>query len=922
MKAHAAVIAEEIGCSFKYNEVPLNSASQEDLNLINLAIDEEEHDECGEDWTSKLGINLRYCVKIRKKSPSSKIQHALTLGGLCSDMTPASTLYLKWQSRRSRSKFKLNHSVSLNPCQSIQIKDAKSTEKLVGSIVRKEDKIIQYSRRKSKFKSACPAEAKAHTKEIISATCGHLDKSDKIRSDSAGLDPFASVGKSMQHEGHISNNSIPAQVANSLAAATSLIKSIEAQSDNQTSEQMTKDDTACHLTAKVHSEMKTAEETNKGNVTTYAENSISLISVIPSLGRLAMQREIVMEENNVTDEVSNLVTLHTSEGQCDTHADGDVLSKMVSDLANPTSSQVADHVVKTYDVQVEREVVEKSFTNSELSDGGSGDNEVRLEIQTTHRNTKDDLTMEGKMLQEIQTTNRGPAQESASIDVALTDKSSTTPMDRRSEVPHETCATEELCNGMTLDDKVLQEIPTTNESSAKDSVSNVTLTDQPGTVPVDEITEAQHGTVEYVRNAVNSDRKVQQETQTTKRNCEEANSGCITQTTQASAISVGKGSDVLSGTCAAAGLCHSMALVTEPKQEIQATNGCSEELVQGVDVVRNQHLSASTGESLEVSREICARQSLCNGMTSTNELERESQTANRSNGEDTISSCLSLVDQRSLAMVEDSPEVLTETCTAYDLTKFATLENEVLSPAPVKESSPVLKANCAEKNSHTCVEVCLSQDKSEQKNSVSTAVDCRLSAWKGRKRKREVEHIEEDKSSYNGFFRSPCEGLRPRNRRDATSTSGIDMNTIADEKPMTKKARKPLYDDSVPLNGKKENAKRPHRCGLDSCRMSFKTKAELLLHKRNKCPHRGCGKSFSSHKYTILHERVHDDDRPLKCPWKGCTMSFKWAWARTEHIRVHTGERPYHCKVEGCGLSFRFISDFSRHRRKTGHHVN
>lgn len=104
--------------------------------------------------------------------------------------------------------------------------------------------------------------------------------------------------------------------------------------------------------------------------------------------------------------------------------------------------------------------------------------------------------------------------------------------------------------------------------------------------------------------------------------------------------------------------------------------------------------------------------------------------------------------------------------------------------------------------------------------------------------------------------------------------------------------------------------------------MSFKTKAELTLHKRNQCPHEGCGKRFSSHKYAMFHQRVHDDDRPLKCPWKGCSMSFKWAWARTEHIRVHTGERPYKCKVEGCGLSFRFVSDYSRHRRKTGHYVD
>ncbi|KAH7528297.1 hypothetical protein FEM48_Zijuj05G0057600 [Ziziphus jujuba var. spinosa] len=108
-------------------------------------------------------------------------------------------------------------------------------------------------------------------------------------------------------------------------------------------------------------------------------------------------------------------------------------------------------------------------------------------------------------------------------------------------------------------------------------------------------------------------------------------------------------------------------------------------------------------------------------------------------------------------------------------------------------------------------------------------------------------------------------------------------------------------------------------CDLEGCTMSFGTKQELVLHKRNVCPVKGCGKKFFSHKYLVQHRRVHMDDRPLRCPWKGCKMTFKWAWARTEHIRVHTGARPYVCAEPGCGQTFRFVSDFSRHKRKTGH---
>nr|KYP46608.1 Jumonji/ARID domain-containing protein 2 [Cajanus cajan] len=120
-------------------------------------------------------------------------------------------------------------------------------------------------------------------------------------------------------------------------------------------------------------------------------------------------------------------------------------------------------------------------------------------------------------------------------------------------------------------------------------------------------------------------------------------------------------------------------------------------------------------------------------------------------------------------------------------------------------------------------------------------------------------------------------------------------------------------------HAKMKDGEPEYQCDIDGCTMSFGSKQELLHHKRNICPVKGCGKKFFSHKYLVQHRRVHEDERPLKCPWKGCKMTFKWAWARTEHIRVHTGERPYVCAEPGCGQTFRFVSDFSRHKRKTGH---
>ncbi|KAL8533126.1 hypothetical protein ACS0TY_009394 [Phlomoides rotata] len=183
------------------------------------------------------------------------------------------------------------------------------------------------------------------------------------------------------------------------------------------------------------------------------------------------------------------------------------------------------------------------------------------------------------------------------------------------------------------------------------------------------------------------------------------------------------------------------------------------------------------------------------------------------------------------------------------------------------------------------------------------------------KRKRELSLLLENQSHADGFIRSPCEGLRPR-AKEVSSVNITDCKPPAEDEQTVKKSK------LIPHKDKKANQKGHYKCELDGCTMTFRTKAELQLHEGNRCPVGGCRKKFNSHKYAILHQRVHDDDRPLKCSWEGCTMSFKWAWARTEHLRVHTGERPYTCKVKGCGLTFRFVSDFSRHRRKTGHYVS
>ncbi|XP_011072923.1 lysine-specific demethylase REF6 isoform X2 [Sesamum indicum] len=166
----------------------------------------------------------------------------------------------------------------------------------------------------------------------------------------------------------------------------------------------------------------------------------------------------------------------------------------------------------------------------------------------------------------------------------------------------------------------------------------------------------------------------------------------------------------------------------------------------------------------------------------------------------------------------------------------------------------------------------------------------------------------------------PSTRLRKRTTKACKASGPRSTNA----KPVLKKQQKDIKTKKVPpvkvpSKAKLKDEEAEYACDMEGCTMSFGSKQELALHKKNICPVKGCGKKFFSHKYLVQHRRVHMDDRPLKCPWKGCKMTFKWAWARTEHIRVHTGARPYVCTEAGCGQTFRFVSDFSRHKRKTGH---
>ncbi|CAH2064858.1 unnamed protein product [Thlaspi arvense] len=211
------------------------------------------------------------------------------------------------------------------------------------------------------------------------------------------------------------------------------------------------------------------------------------------------------------------------------------------------------------------------------------------------------------------------------------------------------------------------------------------------------------------------------------------------------------------------------------------------------------------------------------------------------------------------------------------------------------------------------------QTRSTAKRKVKTEIVESLRDSKGRASGKKNQELD-------SYVEGPSTRLRVRNLRPSIGSSETKLKkTIKRGSSPASFSRaaseEELEEEEEEENEEEEEERAPYQCDMEGCTMSFTSDKQLALHKRNICPVKGCGKNFFSHKYLVQHQRVHSDDRPLKCPWKGCKMTFKWAWSRTEHIRVHTGARPYVCAEPGCGQTFRFVSDFSRHKRKTGHSV-
>eukprot|EP00256_Glycine_max_P059632 XP_014628228.1 probable lysine-specific demethylase ELF6 isoform X2 [Glycine max] len=801
IKAHARAVAEEIHSAFDYNEVPLDTASPENLTLIDLAIDGEEHDEC-EDWTSKLGINLRNCVHARNNSPSKQVPWIL--GTLLYDQCLASkSLALNWQSRRSRSK-RSSCLAQTKPCDNIERKE----DQLYGRIddFPAEKKLLQYSRRKFKSKQRCFP--------VASMVCEFQEKSKNLSATLSG-----------DHNNCVSKTEL--ETENFRIDCSLLCVSASAEM------------------SPMHPEIQIAEvpaSTRLNDAKSQPSNSIpDRTLMIEEVGAEIEKQN--MQESDV--DRNNDLTLRHSKMHCNSSV-SEICGKEGQDCLDKKCSS---SLTNTTDRHIEM------IRNSEITEAVIIDSKC------------DSLTLNGEGHQEYQSTCKSNNVEAALSPASLVNHSTLASVVGSFESPNNNYTAEKISSLIFLEKATEEEIDSLSERDKEPLIDDRQISEHTPK-EVCEVRRELYASAD-LHSTVVLDSEMQHETQGGKDSRKEIN-----QSTHVSAITRGEYAE---------GLNDEVIPKSVEQCQFENMNKITMEPVSSyVAKGENKCVTSSELGGSEVLVETCPKEDSCIQLISDKEKETEIHSVSR-------------IDE--------------EFCSGTD--------TSIDDSSSIQECSKIEQESCVTENING-IKTNLSQDNRELEScEFSTAVP-RSNAGKNRKRK--VKHTTKNKSNCDNFIRSPCEGLRPRAGKIAADKSGVEINQVDKENQVAKRARR-SSEALVPRKNKKDDVKKPHKCDLDGCRMSFKTKAELQLHKRNLCPHEGCGKKFSSHKYALLHQRVHNDDRPLKCPWKGCSMSFKWAWARTEHMRVHTGEKPYHCKVEGCGLSFRFVSDFSRHRRKTGHHV-
>jgi len=836
IKAYMPSIAEDVGMGINITDVPLENASPSDMNLINISIDDGEHEQHSEDWTSKLGVNLQYSMKLRKQSTLKQEWLTLALGRIFSNPVSLSDFStLKWHSRRSRTPSKVVGVSAAKSHFGPKMEKSKVVERNLNANFTSKVKNYQSCRRNPNDTAS-----KHHGFKNVQNECGSGNGSSIVNVK----DDYSTASRNNLSERVEDNRTkglftVPVSSTEDLQMLQGSWFPLKVGRANEvTNFDFCESRHPCVLIPVLE-----CSDTRQGTNSPVQFLTKCRVNDFKNQEPQPHQLEPEVVNSEVPDEIETLDEINS----------GHEAYNNVESGIDPTSQEAVTYTGDIQDIPVLPEYLSRV----------SGLGNYLLSADQSH----------------VPALSNDSAEK---LEVSISDDSNLVNVSHSLKPVGQLVSNQSTVDSLLVQQKEIPVVKVSVEASREDIVDHSSKSDEqvvsnPSTiikcriqqkeiaqlgVPIGgepkmegRVNPSLRSRKHFVNHPSSADRRgMRQELSTAEEHGENGNDDHSSRSERLLVSNL------------------SMLDATSEMQQEIPTAESNLQRVSNVQLVTQQN--ASIVVSSEVQHEISA-----NGTNSDNNV-------------------------NSLKPVVDSSSVNSEHAIAASAAESFEVQESVKNIENFVESS--------NKNQNT---VCIIQyvrrrTKRKREEQMTEGHHKRIESFICSAR--EEKPIAKDYTSYNSsFIRGPCEGLRPRAGRGMGAPVKVDFKTV--ERNRTVLRVKSSGKDKLGVS---------YECEVQGCRLKFRRKQVLNLHMQNRCTYRGCGKQFRSHKDLMRHLRVHDDERPLKCPWKGCRMSFKWEWARTEHFRIHTGERPYQCAVAGCELTFRYVSDFSRHRRKTGHYVN